>query len=276
MQCTGMIRTCGPYSEKVSAMFLTPHSFDILLVSMSVLAVVVFIALQRVEAGYGILYNPKWGPAVDNRVGWVVMEAPVFFAMLALWLCSPRRTEIAPVVMALLFELHYFQRSFVFPLLIKGKSRMPLAIVVMGIVFNLINAVMQGGWIFYVSAPDRYPVSWLWSPQFIIGTLVFFVGMYINIDSDRIIRSLRRPGDTAHYIPRGGMFRYVSSANYFGEILEWTGFAILTWSWAGAVFALWTFANLAPRAAKTHRRYAREFGEKFTSLGLKRVIPFVY
>ena len=119
---------------------------------MSVLAVVVFIALQRVEAGYGILYNPKWGPAVDNRVGWVVMEAPVFFAMLALWLCSPRRTEIAPVVMALLFELHYFQRSFVFPLLIKGKSRMPLAIVVMGIVFNLINAVMQGGWIFYVPA----------------------------------------------------------------------------------------------------------------------------
>ena len=84
-------------------MFLTPHSFDILLVSMSVLAVVVFIALQRVEAGYGILYNPKWGPAVDNRVGWVVMEAPVFFAMLALWLCSPRRTEIAPMVMALLF-----------------------------------------------------------------------------------------------------------------------------------------------------------------------------
>lgn len=243
---------------------------------MAVLAVVVFIALQRVEAGYGILYNPKWGPAVNNRVGWVVMEAPVFFAMLALWLCSPRRTEIAPVVMALLFELHYFQRSFVFPLLIKGKSRMPLAIVVMGVVFNLINAVMQGGWIFYVSVPDRYPVSWLWSPQFIIGTVVFFAGMYINIDSDRIIRSLRRPGDTAHYIPRGGMFRYVSSANYFGEILEWTGFAILTWSWAGAVFALWTFANLAPRAAKTHRRYALEFGEKFTSLGLKRVIPFVY
>ena len=34
------------------------------------------------------------------------------------------------------------------------------------------------------------------------------------------------------------------SANYFGELLEWTGFAVASWSWAGAVFAWWTFANL--------------------------------
>ncbi|MCM1517123.1 MAG: hypothetical protein NC117_00580 [Pseudoflavonifractor sp.] len=257
-------------------MLISPEYFNILLLSMTVTAVIVFIALQRVEAGYGILYNPKWGPAVNNRLGWVLMEAPVFIVMLALWLSSPRRGEVAPVVMALLFELHYFQRSFIFPLLIKGRSRMPLAIVVMGIVFNLINAFMQGGWIFYVSPEGRYPTSWLCSWQFIVGTVIFVAGMWVNIDSDRIIRGLRRPGDTAHYIPRGGMFRYVSSANYLGELMEWTGFAILTWSWAGAVFALWTFANLAPRAAKTHARYAREFGDRFTSLHLRKIIPYIY
>ena len=26
------------------------------------------------------------------------------------------------------------------------------------------------------------------------------------------------------------MFEYVSGANFFGEIVEWTGFAIATWS----------------------------------------------
>ncbi len=72
------------------------------------------------------------------------------------------------------------------------------------------------------------------------------------------------------------MFRYVSSANYFGEFVEWTGFAILTWSWAGAVFALWTFANLAPRAGKIHERYRREFGEEFTRLNVKKIIPYIY
>ena len=72
------------------------------------------------------------------------------------------------------------------------------------------------------------------------------------------------------------MFRYVSSANYFGELLEWTGFAVASWSWAGAVFAWWTFANLAPRAASLRRRYEQEFGEEFTKLRRKRIIPFIY
>lgn len=254
---------------------LTPY-FNPLLAAMAVTAVIVFVALHYVEAGYGIMYSRRWGPSVGNRFGWVLMESPVFFAMLALWLLSPRRAEIAPAVMAIIFELHYFQRSFVFPALIKGNSRMPLSIIVMGVTFNLINAIMQGGWLFYISPDGRYPESWLMSPQFITGTVIFFAGMAINIHSDSIIRRLRKPGDTAHHIPRGGMFRYVSSANYFGEVVEWTGFAILTWSWAGAVFALWTFANLAPRAAKINGRYRREFGERFTSLRLKNIIPYIY
>ena len=47
-------------------------------------------------------------------------------------------------------------------------------------------------------------------------------------------------------------------------------------SWAGAVFAWWTFANLAPRAASLNKRYAKEFGDEFTSLGRKKIIPFIY
>lgn len=249
-----------------------PHSFAAFLWIMAGIAVVVFVALLKVEAGYGIAYTPKWGPSVGNKVGWVLMEAPVFIIMLALWLASPRRWEVAPMVMCLIFELHYFQRSFIFPLMMKGKSRMPLAIMLMGVIFNSLNAMMQGGWIFYVSAAERYPVSWLWSWQFILGTLVFALGMYTNLQSDSIIRHLRKPGDTKHYLPRGGMFRYVTSANYLGELMEWVGFAILTWSWAGAVFALWTFANLAPRARKINGRYQREFGP----LNQKSIIPFIY
>lgn len=153
---------------------------------------------------------------------------------------------------------------------------MPLAIVLMGIVFNLINSYMIGGWLFYVSAPDHYPVSWLYSPLFILGTIVFFTGMAINIHSDYIIRHLRKPGDNRHYIPRGGMFRYVASANYLGEFVEWTGYAILTWSLGGAAFALWTFANLAPRARKIHNRYCNEFGDEYIYLHRKYILPFIY
>lgn len=239
---------------------------------MAATAVVVFLALLKIEAGYGIAYTPKWGPSVNNKLGWVLMEAPVFIIMLILCLASPRRTEAAPLAMFLIFELHYFQRSFIFPLMMKGKSRMPLAIMLMGMLFNSLNALMQGGWIFFVSAPDRYPASWLGSWQFILGTIVFFWGMATNLHSDHIIRNLRKPGDTRHYLPRGGMFRFVTSANYLGELMEWVGFAILTWSWSGAVFALWTFANLAPRALKINARYNREFGP----LNQKAIIPFIF
>lgn len=244
--------------------------------AMACLAPIVFICLQRITAGYGVMRTKAWGPAIGNRVGWVLMEAPAFAAMLAIWLCSARRAEAAPVVMALLFELHYFQRSFIFPMLIRGRSKMPLSIIAMGITFNTINAYMLGGWIFFVSPADAYPTDWLWSPLFILGTIVFVCGMGINLHSDHIIRNLRKPGDTGHYIPRGGMYRFVSSANYFGEFVEWVGFAILTWSVAGAVFALWTFANLAPRAGKLHERYLHEFGSEYADLKRRRIIPFIY
>lgn len=255
---------------------ITVETFNIFLIAMSVTALVVFVALHYIDAGYGMMYTKKWGASVNNRLGWILMESPVFFAMLAMWWFSDRGTELVPIVFLVLFELHYFQRSFIFPLLMRGKSRMPLSIILSGVVFNLLNALMQGGWIFYVSPADRYPDTWLCSWQFISGTVLFFIGMAINMHSDNVIRNLRAPGDTKHYIPKRGMYKYVSSANYFGEFVEWSGFALLTWSISGAVFALWTFANLAPRAKRIHQRYSKEFGEEFNKLNVKCIIPFIY
>ena len=254
----------------------SPGFYQTVIISMSVLALIVFIALQKLTAGYGMMYTPAWGPTIGNRAGWIIMEAPAFFGMLLLWLLSPRRAETGPAILALLFMLHYFQRTFIFPLLIKGKSRMPWAIIAMGAVFNFINAYLLAGWIFYLAPADYYTLSWLWSPHFIIGPLIFFAGMAINIQSDSIVRKLRKPGDTRHYIPRGGAYRYVTSGNYFGELVEWIGFAILTWSAAGAVFVLWTFANLAPRAKKLHARYLKEFGDEYARLNRRYIIPFIY
>ena len=243
------------------------ETFDIFLIVMASLALVVFIALHFFEAGYGYLFDRRYGPPIPNKIGWVMMESPVFIFMCILWAASDRMWQAGPLALFLLFQAHYFQRSFIFPLLLRGNSRMPLGIVLMGMVFNTLNALMQGGWIFYVSPADYYD-NWFAQPYIYIGGAVFIAGMAINLHSDRIIRHL--------HIPRGGMFRYVSSANYFGELLEWVGFAVASWSWAGVVFAWWTFANLAPRAASLRRRYEQEFGEEFSRLRRKRIIPFIY
>ena len=251
-------------------------TFNIVLIVMTVMAVVVFVSLFFVDAGYGRFYAPKWGPAIDNRLGWMLMEAPVFVAMLLLWWLSDRREDGIRLVFLLLFELHYFHRAFVFPWLMRGRSKMPLSIIGTAVLFNTLNAYMQGGWLFYVSPVDYYSADWLTSLPFLAGTALFLFGMGVNIHSDRIIRNLRKPGDTAHYLPRGGMFRWVTSANSFGELVEWTGFAILTWSVSGAVFALWTFANLAPRAARIYNGYRQEFPEQLDTRTTKRIIPFIF
>lgn len=243
---------------------------------MALLAVIVFIALYFIEAGYGKMISSKWGPAINNKLAWFLMECPVFVVLFYFWAASDRQWQIAPLLFFVFFEIHYFQRSFIFPFMLKGKSKMPLTIMAMGMIFNTVNGYIQGEWIFFLSPADMYTADWLRTPQFIIGTIIFFLGMGINISSDHVIRHLRKPGDSNHYLPKKGMYRYVTSANYFGEITEWIGFAILTWSLSGLLFAIWTMANLVPRANSIYKRYKVEFADEFNQLQLKRVFPFIY
>jgi 3-oxo-5-alpha-steroid 4-dehydrogenase 1 len=256
--------------------FLSGTMFYRLLLVMTMLAVGVFFTLYHVDAGYGILISKRWGRTVPNRWAWMFMEAPVFIAMTLFWFFSDRRFELVLVVFFLLFQMHYLQRAFIFPWLIRGRSRMPLSIMYMGVTFNLANSYMQGVWLFYLSPDSMYEADWLLSPQFIIGTILFLAGFIVNLHSDYVIRHLRKDGDNSHYLPQKGLFGYVVSANYFGEIVEWLGFAVLTWSLSGLVFFIWTFANLVPRANATYIRYQEQFSEEMAANPRKRVFPFLY
>ena len=99
--------------------------------------------------------------------------------------------------------------------------------------------------------------------------------MAINLHSDHVIRHLRKPGDTRHYLPDKGYYRLVTSANYFGELVEWIGFAVIANTLAAWVFPIWTAANLVPRAHAIHKKYRAEFGNEAVG-SRKRIIPFIY
>lgn len=260
--------------------------FNDLLFIMSLVGFVVFVSLYFVDAGYGKMRSDKWGPSMNNKVGWLLMECPVFFVVLYEYFKSLNMygglTQHAPYwVFFLIFEFHYFQRSFVFPFLLKGKSKMPFAIMILSVVWNLINGYIQGYFLFHIAPTDPYyshlyTSGWLSDPRFIVGTVIFITGWIINIHSDHVIRHLRKPGDTNHYLPKKGLYKYVTSANYFGEITEWFGFAILTWSFAGLVFFWFSCCNLVPRANSIYNKYAEEFPDEFDRKKLKRIIPFIY
>ena len=243
---------------------------------MSFLAIVVFICLYFITAGYGQFRTKRWGYSIDNRVAWFLMEAPVFFVMLIIWCRAGFPFHLPELILLGLFLVHYFQRSFVFPCLMKGHSRMPLSIMMIGIIFNVINGIMQGGGLFWFPIPAyTQGASYLLRWNAIVGIIVFLFGMIVNCHSDYVIRHLRQPGETRHYLPQAGFYRYVTSANYFGELVEWIGFAIAAANPAAWVFALWTGANLIPRAHAIHRKYHEEFGDEAVGTR-RRIIPLVY
>ena len=106
-----------------------------------------------------------------------------------------------------------------------------------------------------------------------VGVLVFLAGFAVNYRADGMLIALRRPGETGYRIPQGWLFEYVACPNYFGEIVEWFGFALATWSLAGLAFALFTAANIGPRAFSNRRWYRRTFPDYPAER--KALIPFV-
>ncbi|HEY8428133.1 MAG TPA: DUF1295 domain-containing protein [Sandaracinaceae bacterium] len=234
-----------------------PELHFALTIALFVLAVPTFAALMWTTAPYGRHLRDGWGPTLPSRLGWVLMECPAVLLFGAVFFAGRHRFEIAPLVLLGLWQLHYVHRTFVFPfrMRIAGK-RISLTVVALGMLFNGINAYVNARWI---SGFGSYPSAWLTDPRFLAGAAVFAAGLAINLHSDTVLISLRKPGESGYKIPHGGLYRWVSSPNYLGEIVEWLGWAILTWSLPGLAFAVYTTANLAPRAIANHRWYREKF-----------------
>jgi hypothetical protein len=127
----------------------------------------------------------------------------------------------------------------------------------------------QGLYLLYV-----YPTSRRADALFWLGAGAWALGWAVNLHSDALLRGLRRPGETGYRIPVGGAFKYVSAANYFGEIVEWAGFALAARSLPAAAFAAFTFANLGPRGAAHHAWYIQRF--KDYPRRRRAVLPFLW
>jgi len=232
----------------------------------------IFLALFFITAPYGRHTRSGWGPLIEARVGWVVMEtaSPLFLCLS--YFAGLETFNPTTLLFVLLWVGHYVNRAFLYPLRMRNGTRpMPFSLVALAAVFNLVNGYLNGRYL--AAFGDRYSGSWLVDPRFLFGAAVFFTGMLINLRSDGILRRLREGEDSGYKIPRGGMFELVSCANYFGEILEWVGWAVLTWSLAGLTFALWTAANLVPRARAHHEWYRRTFPDY--PARRKAIIPYI-
>uniref|UniRef100_A0A1A7Y6U8 3-oxo-5alpha-steroid 4-dehydrogenase (NADP(+)) n=1 Tax=Iconisemion striatum TaxID=60296 RepID=A0A1A7Y6U8_9TELE len=240
---------------------------------MIFMAVCTFFSLLFRNVPYGRYASSKYGFPVNVKFAWFVQEVPSLFLPLALvfWTSTAKTSLLPNQLLIAMFLCHYFQRTLIYPFLIQGGKPTPFASFALAFVFCIYNGYMQ---IRYLSHYAEYPAYWVSHPCFITGSCLWLVGWLMNIHSDHILRNLRKPGETGYKIPRGGMFQYVSGANFLGEITEWAGFALAAHSIHSSAFAIFTTVVLTSRAVAHHKWYITKFEDYPKSR--KALIPFVF
>lgn len=261
------------YSEAFQNSLATHPLYTWTVLGIFAAGVIAFSILLFISAPYGRHVRAGWGPTLNAKLLWVLMEAPSPIAFAVVYFMSEHAFEPVPLLLLVLFMTHYLYRAFIYPFRTRGgDKREPVLTAALAFVFNTANGSTNAFAITELS-PHLLQTSWMSDPRFLAGVLLFVGGYAINHQSDAILRNLRKPGESGYKIPRGGFFRWVSSPNYFGEILEWTGFALAAWTVPALAFALFTAANLVPRAFSNHRWYIEHFGEYPKER--RAVIPFL-
>ncbi|MCY4014858.1 MAG: 3-oxo-5-alpha-steroid 4-dehydrogenase [Gammaproteobacteria bacterium] len=187
-----------------------------------------------------------------------MFELPALVTFPAIYLASANHHLVGNVVLGL-WLAHYGHRGLVWCWLVpKRGATVPVAMCGASIGFNLVNGALLGWFMGYVA---EYAAHWLTDPRFVVGIGLFAVGAGLNVWADYRLRYLRRLSRQDRVVPTGGPFRFACCPNLTGEIIEWVGFALLTWSLPGLAFALWTIANLVPRALWRRTWYRGNFDD---------------
>ncbi len=229
--------------------------------------ILLFPVLIKIKAPYGRHTSQKWGITINNKIGWILMELPALLICPIYYILHNTNLYTINTIFISLWILHYFNRTIIYPLRIKTKGkRMPLIIAASALIFNIINGLING---YYLSNTNYLEINYY---ILLLGLIIFFTGLIININSDNKLIGLRlKIEENKYVIPNGGLFNYISCPNFFGELIEWLGFAIITLNLGSLSFFIWTFINLVPRAISHHKWYKDNF--KDYPKNRKAIIP---
>ena len=240
--------------------------YDTVLTLGFVLVLLVFIGAAFMKSPYGRFSSTRWGVNLSPRLGWFLMELPAMLSFLFFYFQGRNRFEIVPLFFLFVWVVHYGNRGFVFPYLIRSPkgatASFSITIVVMGWIVTSTHGYLNAA--FISDLGTHFTPDWFYDPRFIVGIVLYYGSFILNIRSDAIIRNLRsieeiERGDKVYRIPKGGLFRFVTNPSYLTEIMAFTGFALATWSLGATFILLITIANLVPRAFQTHRWYKDKF-----------------
>ncbi|XP_077585561.1 3-oxo-5-alpha-steroid 4-dehydrogenase 2-like [Stigmatopora nigra] len=222
---------------------------------------------RKVQKCYGRHMETTNTKMLPARLTWFIQELPAFLVPLLLMLTSHKPYSLGKMLLLGTFCSHYFHRTFIYSFLVRGQPY-PMSVMLGAVISCSVNGFLQGHYLLHCAEIEE----WETFGCIKIGLFLFYIGMAINIHSDICLRKLRKKGELNYKVPKGGLFEYISAPNYFGEILEWFGYAIATWSLPSLSFAVFSTCFIGPRAIYHHRFYKRTF--KHYPKSRKALIPF--
>lgn len=233
-------------------------------------------------APYG-RFGTSSGFELNPKLGWWLMEIMATVSFLLFYPQGPQAFQPVPLIFAFLYLIHYANRGWYFPLSLRvtpgTKASFSFLVVISGFFVTSLHGYLNAMW--YSKYCTYLNWEWFYSPTCLLGLLLYEVSFWSTIYCESIIRSLRDPNPTnstsqqRYKIPRGFLFEYVTSPQYFTELMGFAGWAIMTWSPAGLFIFLISAANLIPRAIGTHKWYQEKFKSDYPK-NRKILIPFIW
>ncbi|MGH6628329.1 MAG: 3-oxo-5-alpha-steroid 4-dehydrogenase [Nevskiales bacterium] len=255
-------------------------TYDTVLAIGFAFALFTIIAGFFVQSPYGRFASNKMGVNLHPKLGWWLMELPATVVFVWFFVQGPRATEAMPLMLGVIWLIHYGNRGWFFPLSMRvaNQRRSSFSVTVMGagIFVTSIHAYLNAT--LFTEYGRHLTHDWFTDPRFVLGLIVYYSGFFLIVQSEAIVRHLRdpadiKPGERDYKIPYGGAYRWVSSPQYLGELTAWAGFALMTWGLPGVMIFLISAGNLVPRAFATHKWYRASFDNYPAER--KALIPYV-
>lgn len=177
---------------------------------------------------------------------------------------SLRRTLLA--LAALLYFVRVLGTLFVF-----GKRRMPWSeVATIAVWVGIIDVLFA----YFGGSNQVSPGIWTFT-----GVVVVLLGSAVNTGSEWQRMVWKGHPENKGHLYTGGMWKLSRHVNYFGDLVLFTGWVMLTGEWGLAIIPLIMFGGFAFANVPAQDRYlSGRYGEEYKSYEKKtaRLIPFIY
>lgn len=189
---------------------------DIISWAMIITGIITFFTTLYIRAPYGRYSASKgWGILLPARFAWFIMEIPNVVIITTFYLyfsASSCKNNLGNQLLSAMYIGHYINRAMIYPLRMNNSPNpMPISVTFLAFSYCCWNGLTQS---LSLTIVNPKPEGWIYDIRFILGTIIFLIGMYINISSDAILFNIRLKAKVCKFYYYNCFYFYLYSLGF--------------------------------------------------------------